>query len=229
MKTIDISGRIIGGGAPCYIIAEAGVNHNGSVELAHKLIEAASDAGADAVKFQTFKAAKLVTGEARKAAYQQRATGSGESQLEMLRKLELPLDAYPEMISHCRELNIQFVSTPFDEESAETLIAMGMPVLKIPSGEVTNLPFLQYLAKKELPMLVSTGMATLGEIETAVEVIRSSGREEFALLHCVTNYPTPPEEVNLRVMGAARLRRTSAAFSISAGLGFLIPLPWVLA
>ncbi len=224
MKTIDISGRIIGEGASCYIIAEAGVNHNGSVELAHKLIDAAADAGAEAVKFQTFQAAKLVTGDAGKAAYQKEATGSGESQLEMLRKLELPLDAYPEMVSHCRERNIQFISTPFDEESAETLIALGMPVLKIPSGEITNLPFLQFLANKGLPMLVSTGMATLGEIESAVEVIRSAGREEFALLHCVTNYPTPPEEVNLRVMNVLAL-----AFGVPVGYsdhtqGIEIPL-----
>jgi N,N'-diacetyllegionaminate synthase len=114
MKTINISGRQIGGGEPCFIIAEAGVNHNGSVDLAHRLVDAAADAGADAVKFQTFQAGKLVTADAKKAAYQQEATGSGESQLEMLQKLELPLSAFTELFSHCREKKIQFISTPFD-------------------------------------------------------------------------------------------------------------------
>jgi N,N'-diacetyllegionaminate synthase len=212
MKTIDISGRRIGSGEPCFIIAEAGVNHNGSVELAHRLVDAAADAGADAVKFQTFQAGKLVTAQAKKAAYQQEATGSSESQLEMLQKLELPLSAYPELISHCRERKILFLSTPFDEESTDLLIKLGMSVLKIPSGEVTNLPFLQFLARKALPMLVSTGMATLGEIENAVQVIRSNGRENFTLLHCVTNYPTPPEEVNLRVMNVL-----ASAFEVPVG------------
>jgi N-acetylneuraminate synthase len=212
MKTINISGRRIGSGEPCIIIAEAGVNHNGSVELAHRLVDAAADAGADAVKFQTFQAGKLVTAEAKKAAYQQEATGSSESQLEMLQKLELPSSAYSELISHCRDRKILFISTPFDEESADLLIALGMPVLKIPSGEVTNLPFLQFLARKALPMLVSTGMATLGEIENAIEVIRSAGSEDFVLLHCVTNYPTPPEEVNLRVMNML-----ASAFEVPVG------------
>ncbi|MHC1783133.1 MAG: N-acetylneuraminate synthase [Anaerolineaceae bacterium] len=224
MKTINISGRRIGSGEPCFIIAEAGVNHNGSVELARRLVDAAADAGADAVKFQTFQAGKLVTALAKKAAYQQEATGPGESQLEMLQKLELPLSAYPELISHCQERKIQFISTPFDEESTELLISLGMPVLKVPSGEVTNLPFLQFLARKALPMLVSTGMATLGEIENAVQVIRSAGRGDFILLHCVTNYPTPPEEVNLRVMNAL-----ASAFEVPVGYsdhtrGIEIPL-----
>lgn len=212
MKSIDILGRKIGSGAPCFIIAEAGVNHNGSLELAHKLIDSAADAGADAVKFQTFKASNLVTDQAQKAAYQKETSGAGESQLEMLRKLELPFEAHEELMSHCLERKILFMSTPFDEESADFLIKLGIPVLKVPSGEVTNLPFLLFLAKKGLPMLVSTGMATLGEIESAVQVIRSCGQEEFCLLHCVTNYPTPPEEVNLRVMNVL-----GTAFGVPVG------------
>lgn len=200
MKFIKIIDRSIGSGFPCFIIAEAGVNHNGNLELAHQMIDAAAISGADAIKFQTFQAEKLVTGDAKKASYQEQTTGSGESQLEMLRKLELPLSGYGELISHCQKKNILFLSTPFDEGSADFLIKTGMPVLKIPSGEITNLPFLRFLSLKKLPMIVSTGMATLGEIESAVQLIRGVGSDEFVLLHCVTNYPTPPEEVNLRVM-----------------------------
>jgi N,N'-diacetyllegionaminate synthase len=212
MKTIEIAGQTIGSGRPCFVIAEAGVNHNGSLELAHRLIDAAADSGADAVKFQTFQAGKLVTGDAKKAVYQQEATGADESQLEMLQKLELPLSGYGDLVTHCRERKILFLSTPFDEESADFLLKLGMQAIKIPSGEITNLPFLRFLALKPLPLIVSTGMATLGEIESAVGVIRSTGREDFALLHCVTNYPTPPEEVNLRVMNLL-----ASAFDVPVG------------
>lgn len=212
MNSIKIADRTIGKGQPCYIIAEAGVNHNGSLELAHKLVDAAAASGADAVKFQTFQAEKLVTGEAKKAAYQVEATGNSESQFEMLKKLELPLPAFKELIAHCREKKIQFLSTPFDKESADFLVSIGMPALKVPSGEVTNLPFLRFLALKKLPMIVSTGMATLGEIEGAVNTLRSSGEDNFVLLHCVTNYPTPPEDVNLRVMAVLE-----AAFEVPVG------------
>jgi N,N'-diacetyllegionaminate synthase len=212
MKFIKITDRSIGSGFPCFIIAEAGVNHNGNLELAHQLIDAAANSGADAVKFQTFQAEKLVTGDAKKASYQEQTTGSGESQFEMLRKLELPLTEYSELIAHCQRRNILFLSTPFDEGSADFLIKTGMPALKIPSGEITNLPFLRFLALKKLPMIVSTGMASLGEIETAVHLIRGVGSDEFVLLHCVTNYPTPPEEVNLQVMNLL-----SNAFDVPVG------------
>ena len=192
----------------CYIIAEAGVNHNGSEELAHRLIDAAVDAGADAVKFQTFKAEKLVTRQARKAAYQQVQTGEGD-QFAMLKALELSDEAHRRLAAYCAEKGIEFLSTPFDEESADFLVGLGCRRLKIPSGELTNAPFLRYLAAKGLPLILSTGMADLQEVAEAVALI-SRTREEngfaeplaeaLTLLHCTSNYPTPLGDVNLRAM-----------------------------
>ncbi|MBM5796676.1 MAG: N-acetylneuraminate synthase [Cyanobacteria bacterium K_Offshore_0m_m2_072] len=194
--------------APCLVIAEAGVNHNGSLELAHQLVELAAEAGADVVKFQTFKAEQLASRRAPKAAYQVDQTGGGD-QLAMLRQLELPLEAFAELANHCRELGIGFLSTPFDLASAEALIALGMRCLKVPSGELTNAPLLRGLAATGLPLIVSTGMATLDEVEQAVEWITAARAaaghgaplaEALTLLHCTSNYPTPLAAVNLRAM-----------------------------
>lgn len=196
---------------PCLIIAEAGVNHNGDIELAHRLVDAAADAGADAVKFQTFKAERLVTAEAPKADYQTARMGE-ESQLQMLRRLELSESAHRELVSHCNERNIVFISTPFDEGCADFLAELGVPMFKIPSGEVTNLPYLSHLAKIGLPMLVSTGMAYLSEVDEAVRAIRSTGNGRIALLHCVSNYPADPVDVNLRAMETMR-----TAFGVPVG------------
>lgn len=193
---------------PCYIIAEAGVNHNGSEELAFRLVDAAVDAGADAVKFQTFKTEKLVTQRARKAAYQQVQTGAGD-QFAMLKALELSDAAYQRLADYCADKKIEFLSTPFDEESAEFLIGLGCRRLKIPSGELTNLPFLRFLAAKGLPMILSTGMADLDEVAEAVALIAAVREEHgfaeplaevLTLLHCTSNYPSPLADVNLRAM-----------------------------
>lgn len=191
----------------CLVIAEAGVNHNSSVERALQMVDVAADAGADAIKFQTFNAGLLVRPGAKKAEYQQRETGAGD-QLEMLRTLELPRNAYPEIIARCQACNIEFLSTPFDEDSASMLVELGMRRLKVPSGEVTNLPFLEYLAGFALPMILSTGMAALDEVAEAVDAIqrvwsktnKQSKDADLTLLHCTSNYPAQPEDVNLRAM-----------------------------
>jgi N,N'-diacetyllegionaminate synthase len=186
--------------SPCFIIAEAGVNHNGDLELAKQLVLAAKEAGADAVKFQTFQAKHLVTADAPQADYQARNSGKTESQFDMLKRLELPLEAFAELSRYCQELGIMFMSTAFDEKSADFLAGLGMSIFKIPSGELTNIPLLQHIARFGKPMIVSTGMGTIEEIKEAVETIQAAGNDDITVLHCVTDYPTPPEQVNLRAM-----------------------------
>lgn len=207
-------------GGGCYIIAEAGVNHNGSVDMGFRLIDAAVTAGADAVKFQTFKAEKLVTRAARKAAYQQAQTGEGQ-QFEMLKQLELSDEDHHRLADRCRQTGIEFLSTPFDEESADFLVSLGCKRLKVPSGELTNHPFLRFLARKNLPMILSTGMADLSEVADAVRVIaetrHSSGfkaplNQMLTLLHCTSNYPAALHEVNLLAM-----RTLAETFQLPAG------------
>lgn len=195
-----------------FIIAEAGVNHNGSLDLALQLVDAAKASGADAVKFQTFRADLLATRSAHKAAYQERTTEKAESQFEMLRRLELDAAAHRLLIDHCQQIGIQFLSSAFDAQSADLLAAMNVPLYKVPSGEITNLPFLQHLASKGRPLILSTGMSTLGEVEEAVHVIQAAGATQLTLLHCVTEYPAPYAEVNLRAMQTLRV-----AFSLPVG------------
>lgn len=195
-----------------FVIAEAGVNHNGSIDLAIELIEAARTAGADAVKFQTFRADQLAARAAIKAPYQERTTSSGESQFAMLRRLELDAAAHRHLLTHCRETGIQFLSSPFDEGSADLLESMDVALYKIPSGEITNLPFLKHLAAKRRPLILSTGMSTLGEVEEAVTTIREGGNPPLTLLHCVTEYPAPYGEINLRAMETLR-----TAFGLPVG------------
>jgi N-acetylneuraminate synthase len=199
---ISIAGRPIGGGAPCFVIAEAGVNHNGEAALAHALIDRAAAAKADAVKFQTFKADRLTLASAPKAAYQKLNEPGDESQLAMLRRLELPDGVVGELASHCQEKGILFLSSPFDEESADFLDGLGMAAFKVPSGELTNAPFLRHVASKGKPLIVSTGMADLAEVEAAVCAVRAAGAPPLALLHCVSAYPADPADCNLRAMGA---------------------------
>lgn len=187
---------------PCLIIAEAGVNHNGCLQTAKKLVQAAVKSGADAVKFQTFQAKHLVTADAPQAEYQTMNSGKKESQFEMLKRLELPLEAFAELNRECQELGIMFMSTAFDEESADYLAGLGMAIFKIPSGELTNLPLIRHIARHGKPMIVSTGMGTLDEVEYAVNAIRLEGNNDITILHCVSNYPAPPESVNLRAMHA---------------------------
>jgi len=185
-----------------FIIAEAGVNHNGSLEMAFQLIDVAVAAGADAVKFQTFKTEKVIAVNAPKAGYQKDTTGSDESQLEMVKKLELDETAHTRLQQYCRHKGIQFMSTPFDLESIDLLNRLGLEIFKIPSGEITNLPYLRKLGALKKRLILSTGMANLGEIEAALDGLTESGTplENITVLHCNTEYPTPFEDVNLRAM-----------------------------
>ncbi|MBE6015727.1 MAG: N-acetylneuraminate synthase [Lachnospiraceae bacterium] len=182
------------------IIAEAGVNHNGDIDIAKRMIEAAADAGADYIKFQTFKAEKLVVENAAKAKYQQINTGNSESQFEMLKKLELTQNAFIELKNHCKEKGIGFISTPFDLESIDFLESLDMDFWKVPSGEVTNFPYLVKIARTGRPIVMSTGMCEIEEIREAVLVLLGNGCNNLTLLHCNTMYPTPFEDVNLRAM-----------------------------
>ena len=224
MRLIDIGGRIVGLGRPCFIVAEAGVNHNGDVEIARKLVEAAVSAGADAVKFQTFKAERLVTPHAPKADYQKRTTDAEETHFDMIHRLELSADMHRALIDYCRDRDILFMSSPFDEDSADLLTDLDVAVFKIPSGEVTNLPFLAHVARKGKPMIVSTGMSYLGEVDAAVRTIRDAGNRDIVLLHCVSNYPAAIEDVNLKAM-----QTMAVAFDVPVGysdhtLGIEVPM-----
>lgn len=219
-----------------FIIAEAGVNHNGSLDLALQLVDAAAETGADAVKFQTFKSSNLVTSQAPKAEYQVQSTGSGESQLEMLRKLELSREDHEKLIARCAERNIEFISTPFDLESLALLVDLKVGRIKIPSGELTNAPLLHAAASSGLPVILSTGMATLDEVREAVAVLAHGYapngtapgraafddalasnppalREKVTLLHCTTEYPSPFADTNLRAMDTL-----AETFGLATGL-----------
>lgn len=197
-----------------FVIAEAGVNHNGSLELAKQLVDVAVAAGADAVKFQTFKADKLVSKVAQKAAYQKRTTAADESQYEMIKKLELDENAHREIISYCQQRRIMFLSTPFDHDSIDMLNDFGMPIFKIPSGEITNLPYLRHVGRLGKEVILSTGMADLGEIEDALEILLKAGtpRDKITVLHATTEYPCPIDEVNLLAIQTIR-----NAFGVKAG------------
>ena len=203
---VRIGKHQIGGGARCFVIAEAGVNHNGDPDLARRLVDIAAAAGADAIKFQTFDPAALVTADAPKAAYQQRNDGTTRSQREMLDALVLPRVLHHELRARAEAAGVLFLSTPFDEGSADFLVELGLPGLKIGSGELTNHLLLDHLARKRLPLLLSTGMATLAEVEQALHVIRAAGDPPVALFHCVSNYPCAPAEANLRAMATLRDR-----------------------
>lgn len=184
------------------IIAEAGVNHNGDIELAKQLVEVAAEAGADYVKFQTFSADRLVTRSANKAEYQQRTTSISETQYEMLKKLELSVEMHLELIRHCEQKLIRFLSTGFDVESIDLLVGLGQQLIKIPSGEITNLPLLRHVGSMRLPVVMSSGMSTMAEIGDAIAILEQGGltRDQITILHCTTEYPTPMNEVNLRAM-----------------------------
>ena len=194
-----------------YIIAEAGVNHNGDINLAYQLVDAAKAAGVDCIKFQTFKSENLVSHTAQKAEYQKAATGDS-SQQDMLKQLELSFDEFVSLKEYCDRKGICFLSTPFDFESIEFLNSIEMPFWKIPSGEVTNYPYLVALAKTGKPVVMSTGMCEMQEIEDAIAVLRENGASDIKLLHCNTEYPTPYEDVNLKAMKTLR-----DAFGVEVG------------
>jgi len=184
-----------------YIIAEAGVNHNGDLNLAKKMILEAKRAGADAVKFQTFVSENLVSKYAQKADYQKKVTNQEETQLEMLQKLELSFAQFEELNQYAHEVGIEFLSTPFDYDSLNFLTTLSIPIWKIPSGEITNKPFLMKIEQTKRPIILSTGMSTMEEIAAALEIFSDYDRKDISLLHCNTEYPTPYEDVNLRAMG----------------------------
>jgi len=208
------------------IIAEAGVNHNGDLELAKKLIASAAAAGADLVKFQSFIASNIISADAPKADYQKQTTGSAESQYEMVRKLELSRRDHEVLIEECSRHGIGFFSTAFDVASFDMLVELGLDQIKIPSGELTNLPLLRYMTRLRKPVILSTGMASMGDVEAALEVIEQSGtsRDKITILHCTTEYPAPLDEVNLRAMLSLK-----HAFGVNVGYsdhtrGIEIPL-----
>jgi len=208
-----------------FVIAEAGVNHNGDLQLARKLVDAAVEAGADAVKFQTFKAEEVAVPDAERAQYQrENMPEKDESQLEMIKRLELSYSQFKELHAYCRRKGIIFLSSPFDLGSIDFLDELDVPYFKIPSGEITNFPLLRRIGEKKRPVILSTGMATLGEVEDAVNELRSAGSKDIILLHCTTNYPALPEEVNLRAMLTMK-----KAFALPVGysdhtLGIAVPI-----
>ena len=212
MHYFDINHRRIGRGEPCFIIAEAGVNHNGDLGLALQLVEAAARAGADSVKFQTFQPEEIASSSAAKADYQMQNMPVQESQIEMLRRLALGPNDFAELARHCVKHGILFLSTPFDASSATMLHEIGMTAFKIGSGEITNLPLLQSIARFGKPVILSTGMSYLGDVEAAVRALRNGGLRDIALLHCVSDYPARPADCNLRAM-----RTLEHAFGLPVG------------
>jgi N-acetylneuraminate synthase/N,N'-diacetyllegionaminate synthase len=212
MAAVDVGGRLVGPGHPCFVIAEAGVNHNGDLDLGRELVRVAANAGADAVKFQTFSAERLVTASAPKAAYQVERTDPSETQQAMLKHLELGIAEHRELMKECERHGILFLSSAFDEESADLLEKLGVVAYKIPSGEITNLPYLRHLASKGRCLIVSTGMSDLDEVKTCVEAIRETADVPIVLLHCVSLYPAPAAGSNLRAMDTMR-----AAFGFPVG------------
>ena len=219
-----MSNKIINYQKKVFIIAEAGVNHNGSIALAKQLIDVAAKAGVDAVKFQTFIAEEVVSTDAPKAEYQKQTTDASESQLDMIKKLELSKEDHQELMNYAEQKNIMFLSTPFDERSVDLLVELGVHLIKISSGEMTNHPFLKYIVKKNLPIILSTGMSTLEEVAEAVSVIKEAECKDLTLLHCTSNYPARVEDCNLLAM-----KTMEDAFDVPVGYsdhtpGIYVPL-----
>lgn len=199
-KIIQVAGRVIGSGHPIFIIADAGVNHNGNVKIAKKLIDAAVFAGVDAVKFQTFSPDILVTKDASQAEYQTKNIGKAESQYDMLDRLKLRREDHKELQTYAKQKGLMFLSTPFSDSDTDFLDELGVPLFKVGSSDTNNIPSLRHIAKKGKPMIVSTGMSTLDEILDAISTIKEAGNSDIVMLHCTTQYPTPMNDVNLRAM-----------------------------
>lgn len=212
LEKITIGHKRIGPHEPVFIIAEAGVNHNGDAEMARQLADIASEAGADAVKFQTFRSDQVATPSAPKADYQLRATDAGQSQQEMLKALELSHEDHISLRDHCQNKGLIFLSTPFDEGSADFLDELGVPAFKISSGEITNVPFLQHVAGKGKPVILSTGMSWLSEVDEAVRTLQAAGAKDLMLMHCVSKYPADPAEANLKA-----IQTMECAFQLPVG------------
>ena len=217
---VSVAGRQVGGGARCFVIAEAGVNHDGDVAEAHRLVDAAADVGADAVKFQTWKTELLCVPGAPKAEYQKEQDGAADDQFAMLKRLELPYAAHAELQAHARERGLLFLSTPDDAESLRFLVGLGVPALKIGSGELDNLPYLAQVAACALPVLLSTGMGTLREVADALDCLAANGDPPVALFHAVSSYPAPVDQMNVRAVATLR-----AAFGVPCGLSDHCPGP----
>jgi len=213
MDQIEIDGKVVGKGKSCFIIAEAGVNHGGSIDCAKKLIDTAKWAGADAVKFQIFMAEDIVIPQAEKAEYQKNTTCQDESQFDMIKKLELSEEEFRYLASYAKEKNILFLSTPFSFTSVDLLEELGISAYKIASGEITNFPLLEYIAGKSKPIILSTGMSTQEEVGEALKAMNDVGEKRVVLLHCVTSYPARIEEINLRAIETLR-----KAFNLPVGL-----------
>lgn len=195
-----------------FIIAEAGVNHNGDIEVAKKMIDVASESGVDAIKFQSFKAENLVCKNAEKAEYQKQTTDSEETQFEMIKKLELDQSKHEELIKYCNEKGVMFLSSPFDLESIDLLNSLGVEIFKIPSGEIENVPYLEKIGQLNKKVILSTGMCSLADIEFAINILKNSGTNDVTVLHCNTEYPTPMKDVNLSAMNTIK-----EAFKIKVG------------
>lgn len=227
--TVTMGDRVVGEGSPCCVIAEAGVNHNGDMELAHRLIDSAKAAGADAIKFQSYHTEDLITTHAIKAAYQVATTGESESQYGMLKALELTGDQQAELKAHCDHVGVLYLCTPYDSASVEMLDRLAVAAYKVASTDTTNIPMLRQIARKRRPVLLSTGMSTLEEVQLAVRTLRDEGLDgRIILLQCTSEYPAPIEEVNLRGMHTMREAcRCPVGFSDhTAGLG---ASPWAVA
>jgi len=221
---VRIGDRLVGPGFPTYIIAEAGVNHNGDIDLARKLVRVAAESGADAVKFQSFTAESLATASAPKAGYQLETTAADESQFEMLRGLELKSGDHEVLQRFALDCGILFLSTPFDEERADLLARLDVPAFKVSSGDLTNIPLIRHIAAKSKPIILSTGMACMEEVEASVRAIRDAGNGQIVLLQCVTNYPAEASDSNLRAM-----KTMESAFGVPVGYsdhtpGMAVPL-----
>lgn len=227
--SFSIAEKKIGPGYPAFIVAEAGVNHNGDMHLAHRLIDSAAEAGADAVKFQSFVTEELITPEAAKADYQLETTGEPGSQYKMLKALELSADQQAELKAHCEQAGILYLCTPYENTSIDMLDRMGVAAFKIASTDTTNIPFLRYVASKGRPVILSTGMSTLGEVEEAVDTLRAGGLDgKIVILHCTSEYPAPISETNLRAILTMR-----QAFGCPVGFSDHSPgvgaSPWAVA
>lgn len=211
MTSIDLGKRTVGGGAPCYVIAEAGANHNRDLDVARRLVDVAAEAGADAVKFQTYSGNTLYS--TKTPGFEYLAGVSDKKPHELLEDIALPRDWQPLLAEHCRERSIDFMSSPFDRQAVDELDALDVPALKVASFELVDLPFLEYIGTKQRPVIISTGMATLGEIEEAIEACRRGGSDQIALLQCASLYPAPPHIMNLRTIATM-----GAAFGLPVGL-----------
>lgn len=223
-RKVRVADRWIGEGQPTFIIAEAGVNHNGDISIAKKLVDAAVEAGADAIKFQTFNVDKLITEGAAKPSYQIRTTGGGSSQYEMLKQLELSEDDFKQLKEYSDKIGITFLATPYDSTSADFLDNLGVEAFKVASCDITNIPLLEHLARKKKPIILSTGASTLGDIESALLTLYSLSNKKIILLHCVTCYPAKFEQTNLRV-----LKTLGQAFQLNVGYsdhtqGYFVPI-----